>query len=93
MSRLRAIVGSSLLVCACGCTASSQDCAELGDKFVELFASAQTEDSQKLGPEILEAAAEVGRAEVVSKCEKKSTRKGSVRRCLKATSMEEFLRC
>ena len=89
----------SLLVCVCvlvgvsGCVASEEDCAKLGDKFVELYTAEQTEESRKLGPEVLANAAEAGRAEVVDQCKKQSYSKASVDRCLAAESMDAFKKC
>ena len=82
-----------LLVSVTACVASDEDCAKLGDKFVELYTAEQTEDSKKLGPEVLANAAEAGRAEVVDQCKKQSYSKASVERCLEAESMDGFKKC
>ncbi len=82
-----------MFACISAGTASDEDCAALGDKFVELFMAEQTEDSRKLGPEILEAAASNGREEIVAQCKAKSTPKATVERCLEATTMAEFGSC
>jgi hypothetical protein len=76
-----------------GGAASDQDCSELGDKFVELYRAELSEEAQKLPPEVLESAAENGRHEVVAQCKAKSTPKATVRRCLTATTMDEFREC
>lgn len=87
-------IGScSLLACISACSASDEDCLALGDKYVELFMDAQTEESKKLGPEVLGNAAEAGRVEIVEQCKTKSTPKASVERCLAATTMDELHDC
>lgn len=76
-----------------GCTATDEDCAKLGDKFVELYTAELSENSKKLGPEILANAAEAGREEVVEQCKKQSYSRASVDRCLAARSMDAFKKC
>lgn len=76
-----------------GCSASDEDCAKLGDKFVELYSAELSEDSKKLSPRVLENAAEAGREEVVDQCKKQKYSRASVERCLTATSMSDFKKC
>jgi len=76
-----------------GCTASGADCASLGDKFVELFKTDLSEDSQKLDPTVIENAAEAGREQVVEQCKSEGYSKASVKRCLEATTLDEFKKC
>jgi hypothetical protein len=80
------------LVCS-GCNASDEDCAKLGDKFVELYKAELSEESKKLSPEVLDNAAEAGRAEIVDQCKKETYSKASVNRCLSAETMDEFKKC
>lgn len=81
------------LVASGACAASAEDCVKLGDKYVELFMSSQSEDSKKLGPEVLANAGEAGRQEIVEQCQAKSTPRASIQRCLAATTMDEFRKC
>jgi len=93
-SRLLAtIVSCCVFASSSACTASADDCASLGDKYVELFMSSQSEDAMKLGVEVLGNAAEAGREEIIAYCKAHSTPKASVKRCLAATSMDEFHKC
>jgi hypothetical protein len=80
------------LACTAG-AASEQDCSALGDKFVELYMAELSEDSRKLGPEVLELAAAEGREEIVGQCKAKKTPKATVQRCLVAKTMDEFQKC
>ena len=82
-----------LLTAGLGCSASDEDCGKLGDKFVELYTAELSEDSKKLGPEILANAAEAGREEIVEQCKKQSYSKASVERCLAAETMDAFKKC
>lgn len=85
-----------MLACSLGCSArsaSDEDCAALGDKYVELFMAEQTEDTRKLGPEVLETAAAKGREEVIEQCKTKSTTKATVKRCLDVTTLAAFGEC
>ncbi|WP_181197402.1 hypothetical protein [Enhygromyxa salina] len=82
-----------LLATVCSCNASAEDCAKLGDKFVDLYTAELSEDSKKLGPEVLTNAAEAGREEVVDQCKKETYSKASVERCLAAETMDEFKKC
>jgi hypothetical protein len=82
-----------LLVSLGGCNASDEDCVKLGDKFVELYSGELSEDSKKLGPQVLANAAEAGREEVVDQCKKQTYSKASVDRCLAAATMDEFKKC
>ena len=82
-----------LLATSFGCVASAEDCAQLGDKFVELYTAELSEDSKKLGPEVIANAAEAGREEVVDQCKKQSYSKASVERCLAAETMDAFKKC
>jgi hypothetical protein len=80
------------LACTAG-AASEEDCNQLGDKFVELYMAELSEDARKLSPDVLEHAAATGRAEIVAQCKVKSTPKATVKRCLEATTMDEFKSC
>lgn len=75
-----------------GCTASDEDCAKLGDKFVELFMKEQPEDNA-LGEEILKSAAEAGKEEVIKQCKAEPPLKSSIDCALKAESMAELEKC
>ena len=76
-----------------GCAASDADCASLGDKFVELYNSDLSEESRKLDPTVVANAAEAGREQVVEQCQREGFSRLSVKRCLEATTMEEFKKC
>lgn len=94
MKYLPTRVFSCLLIVACtSCAASDEDCARLGDKFVELYKAGLSEESKKLSPEVLDNAAEAGRAEIVDQCKKQTYSRASVDRCLGAETMEEFKNC
>ena len=93
MKYLPSSVSVCLLVTLAGCNASDEDCAKLGDKFVELYRGELSEDSKKLNPKVLENAAEAGREEVVDQCKKQTYSKASVDRCLTAATMDEFKKC
>lgn len=93
MKYLPSCVSVCLLVSLGGCNASDEDCAKLGDKFVELYTGELSDDSKKLSPQVLENAAEAGREEVVDQCKKQRYSKASVERCLEATSMNDFKKC
>jgi hypothetical protein len=95
MKYLQASLSTCVFSCllASGCNASDDDCAKLGAKFVELYQAELSEDSKKLAPEVLENAAEAGRAEIVEQCKKERYSKASVDRCLSARTMDEFKKC
>jgi hypothetical protein len=96
LSRVGAILCASASACLLACigtAASDEDCNELGDKFVELYMAELSEDAQKLGPEVLEVAAAKGREEIIDQCKAKSTPRATVKRCLAATTMDEFKNC
>ncbi|PRP96366.1 hypothetical protein [Enhygromyxa salina] len=93
MKNLPASVFVLVLLTLGGCNATDEDCAKLGDKFVELYSSELSDNSKKLSPQVLENAAEAGREEVVDQCKKQSYSKASVERCLQATSMDAFKKC
>jgi hypothetical protein len=82
-----------LLALSCSCTANVEDCARLGDKFVELYEAELDDNSRKLSPEVRANAAEAGRSEVVEQCMRETHSKASIERCLKATTMAEFAAC
>lgn len=82
-----------LLAVLYGCNANDQDCARLGDKFVELYEAELDDNSRKLSPEVRANAAEAGRSQVVEQCMKQTYSKASIERCLKATTMAEFAQC
>lgn len=86
------IVCAGLVSCI-GTSASDQDCAALGDKFVELYTASLSKDAKQLPPEVLDNAAATGREEIVAQCKAKSTPKATVQRCLAATSLDEFEGC
>ncbi|NVB42675.1 hypothetical protein G6O69_32940 [Pseudenhygromyxa sp. WMMC2535] len=95
---MKKYLSSALLLCVSltavsGCTASEEDCAKLGDKFVELFMKeSQTEDNP-LGEEILKSAADAGRTEVIKQCTAEPPLKSSIDCALKAESMSELEKC
>lgn len=82
-----------LLATGCSRNASAEDCGKLGDKFVELYTSELSENSKKLGPEVLANAAQAGREEIVDQCKKETYSRASVERCLAAETMDEFKKC
>ena len=84
---------SGLLATTAGCSASDEECARLGQKFVDLYEAELSEDSKKLGPEVLGNAAEAGREEIVNQCKKQGYSRPSVERCLAAQTMDEFEKC
>ncbi len=79
--------------CARAGSASDEECAALGDKYVELFMAEQTEDGLALGVEVLASAAAAGREQVIAQCKSKRTSRATVERCLVVTSMAEFRSC
>ncbi|HLT35581.1 MAG TPA: hypothetical protein VK034_04830 [Enhygromyxa sp.] len=84
--------------CAClfaciGTAASDEDCAALGDKFVELYRAELSEDARKLPAEVLDGAAEAGREEIIAQCKAKSTPRATVKRCLAVETMDQFRDC
>lgn len=93
MKILQTTVCLGMLASVCSCNASAEDCAKLGDKFVELYMAELSEDSRKLKPEVLANAAEAGRTEIVEQCKKETYSKASVDRCLRAQTMDEFKKC
>lgn len=90
---LHAAVLLSALGLHTGCAASDADCASLGEKFVELYSGSLSEESRKLDPTIVANAAEAGREQVVEQCKREGFSRASVKRCLEATSMDEFKKC
>lgn len=72
--------------------ATAADCEALGDKFVALFLADQPANSD-LEPEVLEAAAEAGREEVVRQCTLDPPTQQAVRCALAAGSMDDLERC
>jgi hypothetical protein len=93
MTYLQVSVIVCLLATVGGCNASDEDCAKLGDKFVELYSGELSEASKQLSPQVLENAAEAGREEVVDQCKKQGYSRSSVERCLGAATMDAFKKC